>query len=393
MYQALKQAFASYYGKQPSYIFTSPGRTELGGNHTDHQNGMVIAASINLLAAAAVSPNEENVVRICSEKFGAMEIDLSDLSPVSAEVGTSDAIVRGIAHRLTELGYTVCGFDAYTHSDVLSGSGLSSSAAFENLIGVIWNSLCSCGLSAVDIAQISQYAENVYFGKPCGLMDQLASAHGGIVAIDFEDTHSPVVTPIEFDFKTAGYDLCVIDCGADHADLTDEYAAITQELKAVCAFFGKERLRQVDEATFYDRLAECRRLVGDRAALRAIHVYEENRRVRQQITALQNGRMDEFLDLIRQSGRSSWMLLQNIIPCGQTEHQELAFVLTLAEQLLSEKGACRVHGGGFAGTLQVFVPCDETARFIEKMEAVIGEKRCHLLRIHHTGSGLAEVCE
>lgn len=277
-------------------------------------------------------------------------------------------------------------------STVLPGSGLSSSAAFEVLIGVILNHLGSCGLTAPEIAQVGQYAENVYFGKPCGLMDQTASAVGNIIGIDFADPAHPKIQPVAFDFASCGYSLCIIDSGASHSDLTDCYAAITNELKAVCSVFGKEALRDVPEDEFYARLGEVRQAAGDRAVLRAIHVYEDNKRVRLQLRALENDNFPAFLEYVKESGDSSWMYLQNVIPEGRTARQEVAFALALAKHLLGGHGACRVHGGGFAGTIQAFVPNEQLEEFRGGIEAVLGEGSCHVLSIRPEGGILAEVC-
>ena len=272
------------------------------------------------------------------------------------------------------------------------GSELSSSAAFEVLIGVILNHLGSCGLTAPEIAQVGQYAENVYFGKPCGLMDQTASAVGNIIGIDFADPAHPKIQPVAFDFASCGYSLCIIDSGASHSDLTDCYAAITEELKTVCRVFGKEVLRDVPEDEFYARLGEVRQAAGDRAVLRAIHVYEDNKRVRLQLRALENDNFPAFLEYVKESGDSSWMYLQNVIPEGRTAHQEVAFALALAKHLLGGHGACRVHGGGFAGTIQAFVPNEQLEEFRGGIEAVLGEGSCHVLSIRPEGGILAEVC-
>ena len=298
--------------------------------------------------------------------------------------------MRVVAAGFLRRGYGVRGFDAYVVSDVLPGSGLSSSAAFEVLIGTVINALSGGALSPAEIARIGQYAENEYFGKPSGLMDQTASAVGGIVAIDFADPGAPVITPVEFDFAECGYALCIIDSGADHAELTEEYAAITNELKAVCRVFGKEHLREVDEREFYALIAEVRRAEGDRAALRAAHVFNENKRCAVETAALGNGDFERFLQLVSESGRSSWMYLQNVIPTGSTARQELAFALLLCERLLGGRGAFRVHGGGFAGTVQAFVPEDMLAGFRAGIDSVLGAGSCHVLSIRREGGCMME---
>lgn len=390
MYEQLKLGFESQFGRKADYIFSAPGRTELSGNHTDHQHGCVMAAAVNREAVAAVAENGTMTVRLLSQGYGLLEIDLEDMMVHSGEVNTTSALIRGVASKFQE--YGLRGFDAYVMSTVLSGSGLSSSAAFEVLIGTVFNHLLGAGKSPVEIAQIGQYAENVYFGKPCGLMDQMASSVGNIIAIDFADPAKPIVTPMAFDFSTCGYSLCVIDSGAGHEDLTDEYAAITRELKAVCSVFGKAFLRDVDEEEFFDRIAEVRAACGDRAVLRAIHVFAENKRVAQQRKALQENDFEEFLRYVKESGISSWRLLQNVVPSGWQAHQEVAFALALAEKLLDGRGACRVHGGGFAGTIQTFVPNDMLDDFCAAMEKALGKGSCHVMSIRKEGGVLVEDC-
>ena len=335
--------------------FSAPGRVELGGNHTDHQHGCVLAAAIDRTARARVRPTGEGVVRVFSRGYAPVELAPDDLSPRQEEWNTTAALVRGMAAAFRRRGLPWRGFDAWVESDVLPGSGLSSSAAFEVLLGRIGSALFAGGsLTPVEIAQMGQWAENIYFGKPCGLMDQLASSTGGLVFMDFRDPAAPLVRRL--DAALPGYALCVVDSGADHAGLTDAYAAIPRELGAVCRLFGAEVLRQVEEAEFYRRLPEARRAAGDRAVLRAIHVFDENRRVLGQMQALENGDMEGFLALVNDSGRSSWEYLQNIAPEGAAGHQELAVTLALCRRLLRGRGAVRVHGGGFAGTALCMVP-------------------------------------
>ena len=386
----LKEKFQAAFGAAPTHVFSAPGRTELGGNHTDHQRGCVLAAAVELDTRAAVRLNGTSTIRLLSEGYPLCEVDLNDLTVRHVEKNTTVALIRGVAAGFAERGFAIGGFDAYVTSTVLPGSGLSSSAAFEVLLGTAINHLYSCGLDAVDIARIAQYAENVYFGKPCGLMDQMASSVGGCVAIDFADPLAPVVTPVDFDFSACGHALCIIDSGASHAALTDEYAAIPAEMKAVSAVFGKEVLRQIPEADFYARLPEIRQAVGDRAVLRAIHIYDENRRVAAEVDALRRGDFQAFLDEVNRSGFSSQNLLQNVIPTGATTHQEVALALALARHLLGSRGACRVHGGGFAGTIQAFVPEDMLKEFRRGMEAVLGEGACHVLSIRPRGGMVAE---
>ena len=393
MYDQMKSQFTSIFHKKAEYVFSAPGRSELSGNHTDHQHGCVLAAAINLEAIACVAKNDDNVIRIQSKGYKMCEVDLSDLSVHADEVNTTMALIRGVAARMKELGCDVKGFDAYVESTVLPGSGLSSSAAFEVLVGTIINGVYfNNKCTAVEIAQISQYAENVYFGKPCGLMDQMACSVGNIISIDFADTAKPVIERIDFDFPKAGYALCIIDSGADHADLTDEYADITKELKAVCRVFGKEFLRDVDEDAFYQKLPEVRAAAGDRGVMRAMHVFDENKRVKKQVEALKNNDFDTFLQYVILSGQSSWMNLQNVIPTGATGHQEVALALGLARKLLGGRGAYRVHGGGFAGTIQAFVPLDMLEGFKAGIEQVLGEGSCHVLSIRAEGGVMLEAC-
>ena len=369
-----------------SFTFSAPGRTEISGNHTDHQHGCVLAAAVNLETVAKVTLNGTDRICVRSEGYAAVVIDLKDLTVHEEEKNTTAALVRGVAAALSKRGAKLQGFDAEVRSTVLPGSGLSSSAAFEVLIGTICNELFFGGkLSPVEIAQIGQYAENVYFGKPCGLMDQTASSVGGMVFIDFENSAEPVVEKLDFDFAKAGHALCIIDSGADHADLTDEYAAIPGELKKVIAFFGKEVLRDIPEEDFFAALPELRNQIPDRAILRAIHFYQENKRVQRQAQALRDGDFDTFLRLVSESGRSSWMYLQNITPAGLTEHQDVAVALALCDTLLGGRGACRVRGGGFAGTVQAFVPMDMLDGFQFGIERVLGEGKCHVLSIRAQG--------
>lgn len=368
------------------YVFSAPGRTEISGNHTDHQCGCVLAAAVNLEAVADVWLNGTNNIWIQSQGYPTIKVELDDLSVREEEKNSTAALIRGVAYGFVQRGAKLQGFDAVVNSTVLPGSGLSSSAAFEVLFGTILNELFfDKKLSAVEIAQIGQYAENVYFGKPCGLMDQMVSSVGGLVYIDFENPQEPVIDKIDFDLAKAGYALCIIDSGADHADLTDEYAAIPTEMREVAAFFGKEVLRQIPADTFFSALPELRGKVPDRAILRAIHIYQENSRVLKQAEALKSGNKDTFLQLVKESGRSSWMYLQNISPTGAVEHQEVAVALALCDVLLQGRGAYRVHGGGFAGTVQAFVPFDMLDAFISGIEAVLGADKCHVLNIRPQG--------
>ncbi len=386
MKAALDAGFAAAFGGQPVRYFSAPGRTEIGGNHTDHQRGRVLAAAVNLDTVAAVRENGTDRIRILSKGYPRCEINVKDLTPKENEVNSTPALIRGVAARFAQLGCQVKGFDAYCESTVLPGSGLSSSAAYEVLIGTIINHLFfDTKATQAEVAQIGQYAENVFFGKPSGLMDQMASSVGNLVTIDFFDKENPVIRPVDFDFSACGHTLCIIDSGADHADLTDEYAAITVEMKSVCAHFGKDVLTQIDEADFFAAIPQLRKKCGDRAVLRAAHFYRENARVPQQVAALEQGDFDTFLKLIKESGFSSYMYLQNVIPAGYKEHQDVALALAMCEHFLQGKGAYRVHGGGFAGTVQAFVPFAILEDFRKGIDGVLGEGACHVLSIRPQG--------
>ena len=388
----LDAGFAAAFCGTPERYFSAPGRTEISGNHTDHQRGRVLAGAVNLDTIAAVRLSGTNVIRIQSKGYPMCEVNVKELEPVASEINTTPALIRGVAARFQQLGCEVRGFDAYCESTVLPGSGLSSSAAYEVLIGTIINHLFFDGkVSQPEIAQIGQYAENVFFGKPCGLMDQTASAVGGLVTIDFADKEKPDIRPVKFDFASCGYALCIIDSRADHADLTDEYAAIPNELKSVCAHFGKDVTTEINEADFYAAIPELRVKCGDRAVMRAIHEYNENRRVPRQVAALEAGDFDTFLRLTRESGFSSWMYLQNVIPAGYVEQQAMAVALGLCEHYLMGRGAYRVHGGGFAGTVQAFVPYDILESFRAGIDAALGEGACHVLSIRPQGGVEMEV--
>lgn len=364
------------------YHFSAPGRTEIGGNHTDHQHGCVLTAAVDMETRAEMTLNGTNTIRVDSEGYKPVEIDLNDLSVKESEKNTTAALIRGVAAAFAQRGYKLAGFDAKVKPTVLPGSGLSSSAAFEVLIGRILNGLfANNAVSAIEIAQIGQYAENVYFGKPCGLMDQMASSVGGLVFIDFAIPAQPNVEKIDYDFAHCGYTICIIVSGADHADLTAEYAAIPAEMKNVAAYFGKAVLRDVDERDFYARLAEVRKAAGDRAVLRAIHFFNENKRVQLQVRALKNDNFGAFLRYVNESGMASWTLLQNVTPAGYIEKQDMAFTIALCQQLLGGEGAVRIHGGGFAGTVLAFVPSGKFAQFRADVASVLGDDCCHELRI------------
>ena len=370
-------------------LYSAPGRTEIGGNHTDHQHGRVLAGSVNIDMIAAAAPNDKNQLRVQSEGYDLCVIDLNDLEARKEEENTTAALLRGECAAFTQRGAKLAGLDVYVSSNVPKGSGVSSSAAFEVLIGVILNDcFMTEKVSPIAIAQIGQWAENVYFGKPCGLMDQMASSVGNIITIDFASPAKPVVEPVAVDFSKAGLVLCILDSGADHADLTDEYAAIPAECRAVAAVCGGEVLRDVPFETFLAKLPECRKQCGDRAVLRAFHIYADNDRVAKQVAALREGDFDTFLRLVNESGHSSWEYLQNVIPAGYKEHQEMGVTIAAAKHYLNGKGAVRVHGGGFAGTAQAFVPVEMLADFKAYMEAILGEGRCHVLNIRPEGGAV-----
>ena len=386
-YLKLAESFEKDFSENADLrFFSAPGRTEVGGNHTDHNNGKVLAAAINLDAVAAVSRRDDGIICVNSEGYPSISVDTSDLKVKNDEAGKSNALIRGICARFKQLGYKYGGFNASVTSRVLSGSGLSSSAAYEVLIGTILNYLYNDGkISAVEIAQISQYAENVYFKKPCGLMDQTACSVGGFVQIDFENTDKPVINKVDFDIAKHGYNLCIVDTGGDHADLTDDYAAIRLEMNSVAEYFSKSVLRQVSEKDVFECMGEIRKKTGDRAIERAIHFYNENKRVDRLATALATGDFEAFKATIIESGKSSYMYNQNCFTLSNPNSQPVALALCLTEELLKGKGAYRVHGGGFAGTIQAFVPVEETDNYVSSMKKVFGENSCYILKVRSHG--------
>ena len=389
---ALDAGFAAAFGGAPERYFSAPGRTEISGNHTDHQRGRVLAGAVNLDTVAGVKLNGTDLIRIQSKGYPMCQVSIKELQPVASEINSTPALIRGVAARFQQMGCEIQGFDAYCESTVLPGSGLSSSAAYEVLIGTIINHMFFGGkVSQPEIAMIGQFAENVFFGKPCGLMDQTASAVGGLVTIDFADPEKPDIRPLKFDFASCGHALCIIDSRADHADLTDEYAAVPGDLKKVCDHFGKAVTTEIEEADFYAAIPELRAKSGDRAVMRAIHEYNENRRVPQQVAALESGDFDTFLRLTKESGFSSWMYLQNVIPAGYVDQQAMAVALGLCEHYLQGRGAYRVHGGGFAGTVQAFVPNDILDSFVAGIDAALGEGACHVLSIRPQGGVEMEI--
>lgn len=367
-------------------LFSGPGRTEIGGNHTDHQRGHVLCGSVDMDMLSCAAPNGKNVIRILSEGYPPLEVGLDDLSVRPSDVNTSAALVRGVAAKVRELGYSLSGFDACVTSTVLSGSGLSSSAAYEVLVGNILNHFCcSDRLDPIAIAKIGQYAENVHFGKPCGLMDQMGSSVGGAVAIDFADPADPVVERSDYDFARSGHVLCIVDTCSSHGDLTGDYADITLEMGGVAAHFGKTVLREVPEAEFRSALPALRKECGDRAVLRALHFYDDDRRAVEEARALKAGDFDRFLELVNASGISSALHLQNTWSIADPRQQAIPVVLAVGRELLEGTGAIRVHGGGFAGTVQAFVPNGKLAAFKAGMEELLGEGKCHVLHIRPQG--------
>ncbi len=380
-------AYVELFGDSDSLaLFSAPGRTEVGGNHTDHNHGKVLAASVNLDTVAAAAKRDDNIASEKSLGHGMIEIDISDLEPHENEFGKSSGLIRGMCAGFKKYGYEIGGFNAASASCVLAGSGLSSSAAYEVLIGTILNHLYNDGkVNAVDIAKIAQYAENVYFGKPCGLMDQMASSVGSFITIDFKDPSEPMIDKVEFDFAACNHALCIVDTGGSHADLTDDYAAVRGEMESVAGVFGKAVLRDVDEADFMADIARIRENCGDRAVLRAMHFYAENKRAAAEVEALASGDFDAFKELVIESGRSSYMYNQNAFTVKAPHEQGLSVALALCENLLKGKGAWRVHGGGFAGTIQAFVPMDMLEEFRTMIEAVYSKGSCHVLSIRPFG--------
>jgi len=381
--------FCKLYGDERDItLFSVPGRSEISGNHTDHNHGCVIAASVNLDIIAVAAMSDDNRIRIKSAGFDEDIVDLNSITPDPANYFTSGAVIAGMCHGFRNRGYNYGGFDAYTTSNVLKGSGLSSSAAFEVMVGNILNHFYNDGgIAAPAIAKISQYSENVFFGKPCGLMDQTACAVGGFVTIDFGDPNVPVIDKLDFDLTAHGYSLCIVDTGGNHADLNDDYASIPAEMKKIASFYGKEYLRGLTYDEIVQRIPEFRGNVSDRAILRALHFIEENDRVAAQVEALKNGDLDKFLDGVTASGNSSYKKLQNLYTTKNVEEQGLSLAIALAEHILSDKkAACRVHGGGFAGTIQAFMPSETADEFADVMNNVFGEGTCITLKIRPHGA-------
>ena len=389
-YAAAVDEFAKLYGTdRDAALYSVAGRSELSGNHTDHNFGCVIAASIDLDIIAVAAPSNEPIIRVKSAGFDEDVVNIDTFTePRTNPEGHSDELIAGMVAGFRKNGYAVGGFDAYTTSNVLKGSGISSSAAFEDMIGNILSHIYNDGrIDNVEIAKLSQYAENQFFGKPCGLMDQVACAVGGIVAINFADPTKPVIEKVDFDITAAGYNLCIVNTGGNHADLTDDYASVPAEMKGVAAKLGKRVLRETDETAVIAAIPQLREELGDRAVMRALHFFAENRRVAAQKTALLNGDLDAFFDGVIASGRSSFCYLQNVYTTKNVREQGLSLALCLAEQTLAgKKAAWRVHGGGFAGTIQAFVPTAEVESFRRVMDAAFGEGRCMVLRIRPVGA-------
>lgn len=385
-YQDALIKFQELFGEKEVSVYSAPGRTEVSGNHTDHQHGHVLAASINLDMVGVVAGIGEKIVRLVSGDAPLIECDLGQLTPVEEEKGSTAALIRGVAAGLVQRGYQVGGFEAYVISDVLMGAGMSSSAAFESLIGTIFSGLYNdMQVSSADIAKIGQYAENIYFGKPCGLMDQMACSVGGLVYIDFANVQHPLVKQIPADFEGYRYSLCIVDTKGSHADLTEDYAAIPMEMKAVAAYFGKEFLRDVKEEDFFSNITNLREKTGDRAVLRALHFYTEQGRVSKAVKALEEDDFDSFLSEIRESGASSEKYLQNIYSLKEPQAQSLTVALAVSTYYLKDNGVCRVHGGGFAGTIQAFVKNEAVDEYKNAIEAIFGKDACHVLKIRPYG--------
>jgi len=381
--------FCDLYGDDRDItLFSVPGRSEISGNHTDHNHGCVIAASVNLDIIAVAAVSESNVIRIKSAGFDEDIVDLNYIKPDELYFFTSRAVIAGMCGGFGERGFKYGGFDAYTTSNVLKGSGLSSSAAFEVMVGNILNHFYNDGkIDAPEIAKISQYSENVYFGKPCGLMDQTACAVGGFVTIDFNDPTTPIIEKLDFDMTAQGYSLCIVDTGGNHADLNDDYASIPSEMKKIASYYGKTYLRGLTYDDIVERISEFRDNVSDRAILRALHFIEENDRVAVQVESLKSGELNKFLEGVTASGNSSYKKLQNIFTVKNVEEQGLSLALAMAEHILADKkAACRVHGGGFAGTIQAFMPNDTVKKFTDAMNGVFGDGACIRLNIRPYGA-------
>ena len=378
--------YENFFDDEDVEIYSAPGRTEVGGNHTDHQHGMVLAASINLDAIAIVGKATENTIELISEGYDPISVSVEDLNVNEKDFGTTSSLIKGVLAGMKKEGYKIGPFKAYITSDVINGAGLSSSAAFETIIGTIISGLYNdMTIDPVVIAQVGQYAENVYFGKPCGLMDQCASSVGSLINIDFNDVAKPIVNKVDVDFSKFGHSLCIVDTKGSHADLTDEYAAIPMEMKKVANYFGKEFLREVDEEDFFNDIAGARKACQDRAVLRAIHLFEENKRVDQEVKALNNSDFETFKKVVKESGDSSYKFLQNVYANCDVQNQSVSIGLAMSEKIIGRNGVCRVHGGGFAGTIQAFVKDEFVTAYKTEIERVFGKGSCHVLKVRKYG--------
>ena len=391
-FKRLKSEFEGHFGKSPELLFSAPGRTEIGGNHTDHENGLVLCGSVDLDMTAYVSQNGGKTVRLYSEQFEPVIIDLGDLSKKKSEIGRSESLVRGVAHCLKERGFDIFGFDGMMTSNIPAGMGLSSSAAFEILIGNIFNVLfCGGALSPVELAKIGQFAEKEYFGKPCGLMDQIGCSVCGCVFVDFENPNEPKLESFAPDFDSDGIVPCIIKTHAGHGDLTDEYAAITEELCEISAYFSSDRLRGVSKEDFYKSISVLRKKFGDRAVLRAMHIFDENKRVKEEFDAIKRKDFESFLSLANSSGLSSQTLLQNVHSEKNPKNQAATFTIALCKRLLGQSGAVRIHGGGFGGTVQAFVPHSDFDLFRSEIDRVLGENSCRKISVRSVGGCTVEL--
>ena len=388
-YEKAIRSFSEFFtSREDIKIFSAPGRTEIGGNHTDHQRGVVLAGAVNLDTLAVVAFHNEGIVRVKSEGYMLAEIQVSDINANSKDDGTT-ALVKGVMTKFKEKGVTVSGFDMYTTSDVICGGGISSSAAFETLIGTVINEQYNKGqASAFEIAQYGWFAENVFFGKSCGLLDQTVSSFGGLVTIDFKDTSAPAIEKIDFDFEKYGYTLCITDTKSSHENLTDDYVAIRKEMKQVADYFECEVLSEVNEKEFYNTLPNLRKFCSDRAIMRAMHFFAETKRAKEEAEALKEGDVERFLRLVNESGISSGNLLQNLYSNNTPTEQAIPLALAISKSILGNKGAVRVHGGGFAGTIQAFVPTDMVKEYKIEMERVYGDGSCHQMKIRPAGGTL-----